>query len=130
MSEAPFHPFIIAPSVPDNQVPSTKVETNSGARQEERRVGRYLKGPLSLHWIRRNIRDSADRLLLTLRAYSDMNNSKELKVSAALQRDAGIGDRKLLYRALNSLEVRGSITVRRKQGARAVVTLCVNGGIP
>jgi len=114
--------------VPDSQVPSTRVQTGTGIHRANLRAARYLKGPIPLPWIRKHIRDAADRLLLVLLAHADMKKSDELKVTADVQRDAGIEDRKTLYRALKSLEATGTITVRRGKGARAVVRINRSGG--
>ena len=113
----------IPASVPDDAVPTEKVETLTAARQKARRAGRFLKGPIPLPWIRQNVRDPADRLLLVLLAHSDMRQSSELKVTADLLRDAGISDRKAAYRAVDALEASGALTARRHQGRHPVVLL-------
>jgi hypothetical protein len=113
---------VISPTLPDSEVPEEKVETASSIRHKKIRSGRFLKGPISLSWIRDYIRDPADRLLLVLRAHSDMRQSRELKVSADIQRDAGVEDRKVLYRALAALEKSGIFEkVIRRKGRRTRV---------
>ena len=107
---------IIPPSMSDYAVPAEKVETSTPSRQKARRAGRYLKGPISLSWIRQYVRDRADRLLLVLVAHADMRQSAELKVTADILRDAGIGNRKAAYRALGVLEVRGGLDPTETSG--------------
>jgi len=114
---------IVPASVPDDAIPTERVETQTASRQKARRVGRFLKGPIPLPWIRQNVRDPAARLLLVLVAHSDMRQSAELRVTADILRDAGIQDRKTGYRALRSLEAAGVIEVRRRQGCRPCVRL-------
>ena len=114
---------IISASVPDNVVPSEKIATESATRLNANRARRYLKGPISLSWIRDYVRDPADRLLLVLTAHSDMRQSLELKVTADILLDAGIGNRKAGYRALDALEANGSLAVQRSRGRRPVVRL-------
>jgi hypothetical protein len=63
---------IIPPTVPDSLVPSEIVETSTAAHYKAARDRRFLKGPIPLPWIREYIRDPADRILLVLRAHSDM----------------------------------------------------------
>lgn len=110
----------VAPSAPDDAVPTEKVETLTATRQKARRAGRFLKGPIPLSWIRDHIRDPADRLLLVLVAHSDMNRSQEIKVTADILKDAGITDRKAGYRALDTLEAHGSISLQRNKGRRPI----------
>ncbi len=123
MVEGPPPAGTIPASVPDDAVPTEKVETLTATRQRARRAGRFLKGPISFSWIRDHIRNPADRILLVLVAHSDMRQSTELRVTADIFRDAGIGDRKAAYRALGALEVNGSLTIQRHRGRRPVVRL-------
>ena len=113
----------IPPTVPDAEIPSEKLETATSVRRKARQAGRFLKGPIPLSWIRAHIRDPADRLLLVLRAHSDMQHSAELKVTAAILSDAGIPNRKMAYRALKALEASGAISVKRARGRHPVVRL-------
>ncbi len=107
---------VIPASVPDNAIPTEKVETLTATRQNARRGGRFLMGPIPLPWIRSHIRNPADRLLLALIAHSDMQQSTELKVTADILKDAGIYGRKAAYRALDALEDRSSISLHRHRG--------------
>jgi len=52
-----------------------------------------------------------------------MRQSAEFKLGADILRDAGIGNRKAAYRALNSLEVNSSLEVTRKSERRPIVRL-------
>lgn len=121
MADASHHHILVPPTVPDTLVPEEKVETATSVRQKKRRAARFLRGPIRLSWVREHIRDPADRLLLVLKAHSDMAQSCELKVSADIQRDAGVSGRKVLYRALVILETAGTLEVFRSRGKRAVV---------
>jgi hypothetical protein len=123
MVDGPLPVGTIPASVPDAAVPAEKVETQTVIRQKTRRASRFLKGPIPLSWIRRNVRAPADRLLLVLVAHSDMRQSTELRVTADILRDAGIGGRKAAYRALGALEANGSLILRRHRGRRSVVQL-------
>jgi hypothetical protein len=109
--------------MPDDAVPVEKVVTDTASRRQARRASRFLKGPILLSWIRKHIRDPADRLLLVLMAHSDMRQSAELKVTADILRDAGIDDRKAAYRALGALKANGSLALRRHRGRRPIVKL-------
>ena len=115
----------VLPSVPDLEVPSELVTTSTSKRRKANRAKRFLKGPIPLSWIRKYIRDPADRLLLVLCAHADMRQCSELKVGADVERDAGIANRKALYRALVALEVKGVLGVTRQPGSRSVVQLKV-----
>ena len=115
----------IPPSAPDDTVPAEKVETKLAAKRKARREGRFLMGPIPLSWIRQNIHNPADRLLLVLVAHSDMRQSKEIKVTTDILKDAGIPYRKAAYRALDTLEANGSISLRRHKGRRPIVKLLV-----
>jgi hypothetical protein len=113
----------IPASAPDDAIPYEKVETRTAAAQKARRAGRFLQGPILLSWIRKHIRNPADRLLLVLTAHSDMQKSAELKATTAILRDAGIAHRKVAYRALDALEANGSISLQRYKGRRPIVRL-------
>ena len=125
MAGRPPSSGIIPPTTPDSQVPAERVETSTIANQKKRRVGRFLKGPIPLSWVRCHIHAPADRLILVLRAYADMSGSPELRVSADILRDANVEDRKVLYRALKALEKSGSVEVLRNRGRRPVVRIRV-----
>ncbi len=112
-------------STPDDAVPAEKVETKQVARRKARREGRFLMGPILLSWIRKHIRDPTDRLLLVLIAHSNMNRSREIKVTADILKDAGIPYRKAAYRALDALEADGSISLQRHKGRRPIAKLLV-----
>ena len=114
---------IIPASVPDRGVPAERVDTASSRGRRKRRADRFLKGPIPLSYIREHVQCSTDRLLLVLRAHSDMQRSNEIKVTADVLRDAGITDRKAAYRAIKRLEVSGSLSVSRKPGRRPVIRL-------
>ena len=116
---------IIPASSPDDAVPAEKVETRLVARRKARRAGRFLKGPIPLPWIRAHIRDPAVRLLLVLIAHSDMRQSLEIKVTADILQDAGITNRKVAYRALDTLEADGSVSLQRHKGRRPFASLLV-----
>ncbi|SVE32929.1 uncharacterized protein METZ01_LOCUS485783 [marine metagenome] len=113
----------IPASVPDDAVPAEKLETQTAARQKTRRAGRFLKGPIPLPWIRQNVRDPADRLLLVLLAYADMQQSTEIKITAGIRRDAGISNRKAAYRAVAALEASGVLIAQRHRGRCPVIRL-------
>ncbi len=113
----------IDPSVPDNRVPSEKMETKTSLRQKAQRKERFLKGPIPLFWLRNNVKSPRDRLLLILRAHSDMRNGAEFKLTADILKDAGINGRKAGYRALNALEKDGILTATRGSGKRSIVQL-------
>jgi len=114
---------IIPASVPDDAVSTEKVETQTATRQKARRASRFLKGPIPFAWIRQNVRDPADRLLLVLVAHADMRQSMELKVTADILRDAGISNRKAVYRALDALGANSSKSLQRPRGQRPVARL-------
>jgi len=116
----------IPTSVPDRDVPTERVDTASSKGSRKLRDARFLKGPIPLGWIREHVQSPTDRLLLVLRAHGDMQHSNEVKVSADVLRDANITERKAAYRAIKSLEARGSLTVSRKPGRRPVVRLAQN----
>jgi len=114
---------IIPASMPDDAIPTERVETRTAIGQKARRASRFLMGPIPLSWIRDHICNPADRLLLVLLAHSDMQNSRELKVTADILRDAGISGRKAAYRAVEALEASGALTAQRHQGRRPIVLL-------
>ena len=132
MADTDYSRQIIPGSVPDRDVPDERVDTPSSKGHRKRRADRFLKGPIPLNWIRENVRCPTDRLLLVLRAHSDMQRSSEVKVTSDVLRDAGIVDRKAAYRAVNRLEASGSLTVSRKRGRLPVVRLTgqENGAAP
>jgi hypothetical protein len=115
----------IPPSAPDDEVPAERVETKQVIRRKARREGRFLMGPTPLSWIRKHIRNPADRLLLVLIAHSDMRQTAEIKVTADILKDAGITDRKAAYRAQDALEADGSISLQRHKGRRPIAKLLV-----
>ena len=123
MSDTKAPPNSVPVFVPDADIPTEKVETNSSLRRKANRARRFLKGPIPLLWIRKHILKPADRLLLVLRAHSDMRQSIELKVSSDILGDAGITNRKTAYRAIAQLEDNGSLSVSRKRGRRPIVRL-------
>jgi len=123
MGIKPSSSAIIPPTVPDSQVPSEIVATSTASRRKASRDGRFLKGPIPLSWIRDYIKAPADRLLLVLRAHSDMQHSVEMKVTADILRDAKVTDRKMAYRALKALELAGVLEVRQRKGCRPVIRL-------
>jgi hypothetical protein len=114
---------VVPASLPDNEVLDELVETASTSRRNAKRASRFLKGPIPLSWVREHINNPADRLLLVLCAHSDMQQSVELKLSADIERDAQIVDRKAQYRALRKLEAIGAAEVTRKPGNRPIVRL-------
>ena len=116
----------IPASVPDRDVPTERVDTASSKGRRKLRAARFLKGPIPLNWIREHVQCPTDRLLLVLRAHGDMQHSNEVRVSAAVLRDAGISDRKAAYRALTRLEASGALSVSRKPGRRPVIRLAQN----
>ena len=113
----------IPASVPDGCVPAELLETDSSKGRRKRRADRFLKGPIPLSWIRKHVQCPADRLLLVLRAHGDMQRVGEIKVTADVLRDAGIADRKAVYRAIKRLEASGSVMVSRERGRRPIVRL-------
>jgi len=114
---------VISASVPDNAVPSERVQTTTQKTREAARNRLFLKGPIRLRWIRDHISCPTDRLLLVLIAHADMRKTKELKITNKILRDAGINDRKVAYRAVNRLEAQGILVATRKRGARPVIRL-------
>jgi hypothetical protein len=118
VSEIPIPPYI-----PDNQIPTVKINTPSSIQRQAKHNSRYLAGPIKLSWIRKHIKLPADRLLLVLCAHAVMAKSLELKVSSAILKDAGIVDRKVAYRAIASLEKAGELTADRHSGRRVVLKL-------
>jgi hypothetical protein len=125
MNEAQPPSKSILPSDPDDAVPAERVKTKLVTKRKARREGRFLMGPIPLSWIRQNIHNPADRLLLVLVAHSDMQRSKEIKVTADILNDAGITNRKVVYRALGALEGNQSISLQRHKGRRPVAKLLV-----
>jgi hypothetical protein len=115
----------VSPTASDDAVPAEKVETKRAAKRKARRERRFLMGPISLSWIRQNLRNPVDRLLLVLIAHSDMRQSTEIKVTTEILKDAGIADRKAGYRALDALEADGSISLQRHRGRRPIAKLLV-----
>ena len=113
----------IPSSVPDKDVPAERVETATARKQRQRRDQRFLKGPISFRWIRENIQYPADRLLLVLRAHTDMQRSNEIKITKGILVDAGISDRQVVYRAIKKLEKNGSLKAIRAPGKKPVVML-------
>jgi len=113
----------VHPSIPDIELPSELVATSTSKRHTANRDRRFLKGPILLSWVRECIRDPADRLLLVLCAHADMRQSSNIKMTADIERDAGIANRKALYRALVALEAKGVLDVTRCPGSRSVVRL-------
>jgi hypothetical protein len=105
-------PNIIPASVPDIDVPSEKVETASGRGLRKRRADRFLKGPIPFAWIREHVQCPTDRLLLVLKAHTDMQRVNEIRLTADILRDAGIADRKVAYRATHKLEANGFVSRR------------------
>jgi hypothetical protein len=112
---------ITDPSVPDQDISSVEIQTNSAKHRKSVRARRFLKGPIPLSWLREHVQCPTDRLLLVLVARSHMRGETEFKVSRDILREAGIHDRKAAYRAIAKLEGTGSISVLRKRGRRPVV---------
>mgnify|MGYP007072247243 CR=1 FL=1 len=113
----------ISTLVPDKLVPSERVTTKADHSRQKRRDERFLKGPVRFTWIRKNIPCPASRLLLILRAYTDMQTSTQIKVGTAVLKDAGISNRQAAYRAIRKLESAGSLAVHRKPGCKPTVAL-------
>lgn len=127
MDDGASVPAPILASISDGDVPAERVDTAFSKGRRKRRAGRFLKGPIPLDWIRKHIQSPTDRLLLVLLAHGDMQHSNEVKVSADVLCDANITERKAAYRAIKSLEARGSLTASRKPGRRPVVRLAREG---
>ena len=113
----------IPTSVPDRDVPTERVDTASSKGRRKRRADRFLKGPITLNWIREHVQCPADRLLLVIRAHTDMRRTDEVKLTADMLHDAGITDRKPAYRAIEKLEASRTLTVSRKRGRRPIIRL-------
>jgi hypothetical protein len=113
----------ISSSIPDSQIPTVKITTPLETKRQSKHNSRYLAGSIPLPWIREHVRSPVDRLLLVLCAHSTMINSSELKVGSAILKDAGIIDRKVVYRAIVSLEKSGELTADRQAGRRVAIKL-------
>ena len=122
MAELEARKDLVPAFVPDADVPEVRVSTGSVVRRKNRRVDRFLKGPVPLKWVRDYVQCATDRLLLTLRAHADMRRSNEVRLSADVLRDADIADRKTAYRAIERLEAAGALTVSRKRGRKPVIS--------
>lgn len=107
----------IPKSMPDSSVPCERI----GIDQEPKQKSLFLKGPIPLSWVRKSIPDPTSRLLLVLRAYSDMQRAEWFKVSKEIEREAGLKYRKAVHRALKQLEDAGAVKVIRKPGRRPTV---------
>lgn len=105
--------------LPDSDIPCELIPV----KKSKPSISRYLKGPLPFSWLRKNITQASDRLWLVLIAYSDMQSSLTIKISTKVTDDAGITNRKTLYRALEQLEERGCLAMERHRGRKPRVTL-------
>ena len=110
-------------SLPDSEIPCQRINTRTDLIREKQRQLRFLKGPIPLQWIRENIQSPADRLLLVLRAYSDMQRGGPIKLTAGIEADAGMPNRKATYRSLQKLESKAIISVERASGRKPLVSL-------
>jgi hypothetical protein len=104
--------------IPQTEVSHTPVGITRGKKQL-----RYLKGPILLSSFCKYCDDAAFRLYAVISAYSSMLKQESIKVTSRVQSDAGIVDRKMLYRAIKKLELRGIIEVVRSPGSKPVVKL-------
>lgn len=106
---------------PQPAVTEQKIPTESHRQREQSASTRFLAGPVPLAWIRQYIRDPADRLLLVLRAHFDMHGKRSLRLTKQIETDAGLYNRKAVYRALGKLEASAAIRVARRPGAKPLV---------
>ena len=110
-------------SLADSDIPCQLIKTRTDRMREKQRQSRFLKGPIPLQWIRENIQSPADRLLLVLRAYSDMQRGGPIKLTSGIEAEAGMPNRKATYRSLQKLESKEIISVERASGRKPLVSL-------
>ncbi len=85
-------------------------------RTAAKSAGLFLCGPVPFDWIRRACSEPADRLALILRAFLDMREAKEVRVSAEICRYAGISDRYQRRRCLQKLARTGLFEISAARG--------------
>ncbi len=90
-------------------------------RQTENRSKElFLCGPIPFAWIRRACFDPTARLALVVRAFMDMERTRELPVSMKVCRYAGISNRHQRWRCLQRLARTGLFEISAAQGRSPV----------
>lgn len=97
---------------------------NTGKHEPRAPTEKFIKGPIPLEWITRanNLPGKAGAVGGALWFLVGVQKSRTIKLTGEVEQIAGCG-RKALYSALVALEGAGLVTVERKLGARAVVTI-------
>lgn len=97
---------------------------NTGKHELRAPTEKFIKGPIPLEWIARAnaLPGKAGAVGLALWFLVGVKGSRTVKLTGEVERIAACG-RQALYSALVALEGAGLVTVERKPGARAVVTI-------
>lgn len=97
---------------------------NTGKHELRAPVAKFIKGPIPLEWITRAnaLPGKSGVVGLALWFLVGVKSSRRIGLTGEVERIAGC-NRKTLYSALAALEAAGLITVERRPGARAVVTI-------
>lgn len=97
---------------------------NTGKHELRAPTEKFIRGPIPLEWIARAnaLPGKAGAVGLALWFLVGVQKSRTVKLTGEVERIAACG-RKALYPALAALEKAGLVTVERKPGARAVVTI-------
>ena len=94
---------------------------------------KFIKGPIPTEWIKQANRlpGKAGSVGVALWFLVGLNQSRTIKITQEIE-DIAVCDRKTLYRALTALEEASLVSVKRLQGARAIVTVLdvMGGGLP
>jgi hypothetical protein len=96
--------------------PASDLERQTANRSKEL----FLRGPISFDWISRACLDPATRLALIIRAFMDMERTRELRVSMKVCRYAGVSDRQQRWRCLRRLARTGLFEISAAQGRSPV----------
>lgn len=101
----------------------------TGTHERRHPNGKFIKGPIPLDWVSRANRlpGKAGAVGAALWFLVGLRGDYTVKLTGEVERIAGC-TRKALYRALGSLEAAGLISIKRKAGSRATVTVLASGG--
>ena len=96
--------------------------------QREKRREYFLKGPVRFGWILNNIPDPTSRVILVVRAFMDMEGSRECVLSKKIWDCAGITDRYQRRRVLERIRGHGGdYRVVGRTGRPSVLQLVGSG---
>ena len=101
-----------------------RIPTTISQIPQKRKKGKFLKGPISLDWLQcaGHLPGKALHVGIALQFLSGVQRSPEVTFSYSLAETFGV-KRHAAYRALNALEQRGLIKIRRENGKSPRVQL-------